>query len=225
MLYSFWHKNCPMKFMKFIISSLILFVAGSLFGQEKEFVLNKPRGSFISSVPVVKPSNTFPVTVFNGDTIPLVQLREVYISGTRVFRNDNQQQEYNRLVRNVKKAYPYAILASAKLKEISRELDAMPKERARKKFLAEQEKIMKDQFEGELKNLTVNQGRILMKLIDRETGKNTYTLVKELRGTFQAFMWQTVARIFGSTLKSEFDAKGEDRLIEDIIGLIESGEI
>ena len=84
---------------------------------------------------------------------------------------------------------------------------------------------MKAQFEEELKNLTVTQGQILIKLIDRQTDYTTYDVVKEMRGTFSAFMWQTMARLFGSTLKSEYDKAGEDKLIEDIIAQIESGEI
>jgi len=82
---------------------------------------------------------------------------------------------------------------------------------------------LKKEFEGQLKQLTVKQGRILIKLIDRETGKTSYDLVKQLRGSFSAWMWQGLAKLFGSDLKSEYDAKGEDRMIEVAIAQIENG--
>lgn len=81
------------------------------------------------------------------------------------------------------------------------------------------------EFEDDLKQLTITQGRILIKLVDRETGSTSYELVKELRGTFSAFFWQTLARLFGSNLKSVYDPYGEDRLIEEIIFLIDRGQL
>jgi len=85
------------------------------------------------------------------------------------------------------------------------------------------EENLKKEFTEDLKNLTITQGRILIKLIDRETGKSSYTLIKELRGSFSAFMWQSLASLFNSSLKVEYDAEGEDKPIEDAIRLIESG--
>ena len=95
----------------------------------------------------------------------------------------------------------------------------------RKEFINEAEKELRNQFEDELKGLTITQGRILIKLIDRETGETSYELVKELKGSFSAVLWQTVARIFGSNLKSEFDPEGEDKLINEIVMLIEAGQL
>ena len=85
------------------------------------------------------------------------------------------------------------------------------------------EKELLDEYEDDLKKLTITQGRILIKLVDRETGATSYELVKELRGSFSAFFWQAFARIFGSTLKAEYDPYGEDRLIEEIVLLIDNG--
>ena len=81
------------------------------------------------------------------------------------------------------------------------------------------------EFEEELRSLTITQGRLLIKLIDRETGHTSFELVRELRGSFPAFFWQTIARLFGSNLKTKFDPAGEDELIDQIILLIESGQI
>lgn len=80
-------------------------------------------------------------------------------------------------------------------------------------------------FEDDVKNLTITQGRILLKLIDRETGNTTYLILQDLKGNFSAVFWQTVARVFGSNLKSEYDPKGEDHLIEQIVQMIEAGQL
>ena len=84
---------------------------------------------------------------------------------------------------------------------------------------------LKREFEGDIRNMTLNQGRILIKLIDRETGNSSYGLVKELRGSFQAFFWQSLARVFSTNLKEKFNpyTNPEDKMIEDIIGSIEDG--
>lgn len=162
--------------------------------------------------------------IYEGDTIPWICLGSVNISAERTFKNKKQAQRWSKLKRDVKKVYPYAILASAKLKEYNRIMAGMP-EMQRKVYMKKAEEDLKKEFEDELKKLTITQGRILIKLIDRETGNTSYDLVKDLRGSFQAFMWQSVARLFGSNLKSEYDADGDDKMIEDIIHLVEAGEI
>ncbi|MBK7854737.1 MAG: DUF4294 domain-containing protein [Bacteroidetes bacterium] len=91
--------------------------------------------------------------------------------------------------------------------------------------MKKREDEMKARFDAELKKLTMTQGRILIKLIDRETGNTSYTLVKELRGNLSAFYWQGLAKLFGSNLKTEFDAQGEDAAIEQICRAIERGEL
>lgn len=124
---------------------------------------------------------------------------------------------------NVKVVYPYAILAAAKLKEYDKALAQIENEKLRKTFIKKCEKDLRTEFEDELKALTVSQGKILMKLIDRESGKTTYEVVKQMRGAFQAAMWQTVARIFGHNLKSGYDAQVEDIMIERAVKLVETG--
>ena len=92
-----------------------------------------------------------------------------------------------------------------------------------KERFGKKEKELRDQFEDELIHLTISQGKILIKLVDRETGNTTYQVIQELKGGFSAFLWQGVARLFGSNLKSEYDADEEDKMIEDIIVRIENG--
>ena len=163
------------------------------------------------------------MTIYEGDTIPFVTLPTIYCYGNRVFKNPRQKAAWDRLKYNVKNVYPYAILAAAKLKEYDRILSQMPEEQ-RSKYTKLAEKQLKDQFGKELENLTVNQGRLLIKLIDRETGKTTYSVVKEMRGSFSAFMWQSVAVMFGSNLKDEYEGQGSDKNIEAAIKLIEAGD-
>jgi len=162
--------------------------------------------------------------VENGDTLPYVWLPWVNVEAQMPFATKRKYVEWTRIRNNVKKVYPYAILAAAKLKEYDIILEKMPNERVRKAYLKMCDKELRNQFSSELKNLSVNQGRILMKLIDRETGKTTYTIVKELRGNFQAFMWQSLTVLFGNTMKQEYDPEGEDKLIELAIHQVEAGQ-
>ena len=163
--------------------------------------------------------------VIDGDTLLLSSIDEVYIFSPRKFKSRKDFRRYRRLIRNVKKAYPYAKLAKKKLNEVEANLVKLETEKARKAYIKQVEKEIRYEYEDELKKLTITQGRILIKLIDRETGETSYQLVKELRGSFSAFFWQAIARIFGSNLKTEFDAQGEDKLINEIVVLIENGQL
>ena len=162
--------------------------------------------------------------VLNGDTLPLIDLATVYVYTDYVFKNQRQYELWTRTKFNVKKVYPYAILAAAKLKEYDKALEKMPNENMKKAFLKVCEKDLRKEFEDELKELTVSQGKVLMKLIDRESGKTTYEVVKQLRGSFQACMWQTLARLFGHNMKTEYDANVEDIMIERAVKLVENGQ-
>jgi hypothetical protein len=179
-------------------------------------------------------SNTAPInlekkyrsTIFAGDTIAVVDLKTAVITGARVFKDADAEKKYRRLVRDVKKAYPYAKIAGQRIKEYN-EIIADKKNRERKKLMKEAERTLKVEFKKDLENLTVNQGKILMKLIDRETGNSSYDLVKEYRGRMTAFFWQSFAVIYDDDLnmKVRYDKEGDDRLIEEIIGMIDRQEI
>ncbi|HAN19683.1 MAG: hypothetical protein A2X13_14415 [Bacteroidetes bacterium GWC2_33_15] len=163
--------------------------------------------------------------VLDGDTIPNIRLKEIVIFPDMVFKNKQQARRYTKLMRDLKRVYPYARLAKDKLDEMEREYNKLKTDKERKKYAETVEKQLVDEFGAELKKLTVTQGRLLLKLIDRETGNTSYELLKELRGTFSAVFWQTIARLFGSDLKAEYNAEGDDILIERIVVLIEHGQI
>jgi hypothetical protein len=164
-------------------------------------------------------------TVVNGDTVLVMEIPEVNIYPGYMYKNRWDYWRYQRLVRNVKAAYPYAKLAGIKLSELDRELMKVESEKKRKELIKETEKKIRSDFEEDVKKLTITQGRILIKLIDRETGNTTYYVLQNIKGNISAVFWQAIARIFGSNLKSEYDPQGEDELIERIIMLIEAGQI
>lgn len=161
--------------------------------------------------------------ISGNDTIPLIELEEVRVYERQEFEYLYQKRRNRRLVRNVKIAYPYAKIAGERLLELDRRLAAIKGEKARKEIVDEAETVIMDEFEKEVRRLTITQGIILVKLIDRETGRTSYQVIRELKGRVTAFFWQGIARIFGNNLKAEYDPNGEDMLIEDIVRGIEAG--
>ncbi len=163
--------------------------------------------------------------VINGDTVMHIYFHEIIILPPRVFKSNRQRRHYTRLIRYVKKVYPYSLIIQHHLNLIESQLDTIHNPTERKHFIKKQEKILRNEFEGQLVKLTILQGRILLKLVDRQTGKTTYSLLKELKGSFSATFWQSIARIFGDDLKSEYKPDSDDAMIEEIIILIENGQI
>lgn len=131
-------------------------------------------------------------------------------------QDSNYQKKLQRLVYNVKKVLPYAKMASFRFQLMEQNLQVLPTERARKAYLKKTEKAIKEQFMDDLRNLTRSQGRILIKLIYRETGKTTYDLLQTYRGDFTAIYWQGLAKVFDANLKEEYNPV-EDWQIEQII--------
>ena len=166
-----------------------------------------------------------PLTVVNGDTIPYIRLPESEVFGYKIFKNNREERQYDRLVRNVRIVYPYAKLAGEMLNDYEEILMNTKSERERKQIMKDLEDELNREYGDELKKLTVTQGKILIKLIDRQTGESSFDLVKDLRGSFRAFFYQSFARIFGLNLKVKYDPEGEDKSIETIVRMIERGII
>lgn len=159
----------------------------------------------------------------NGDTMPHIQHYTCVIVADKVFKTNKEKIKWDKLKRDVKAAYPFAILAKMKLAEMDSQLVLITGEKERKEYNEKCEKELTSQFETDMRSLTNTQGKILFKLIDRETGSTTYQLIQQRRGSFSAFMWQSVAFVFGNNLKMEYDPAGEDKGIEDCVKLIELG--
>ncbi|MEI6174263.1 MAG: DUF4294 domain-containing protein [Bacteroidota bacterium] len=166
-----------------------------------------------------------PVKIIDGDTVALIDVRPVVIFPPIRIETRQDAKRYNKLIYNIKKVYPYAKLAGQRLKYYKTILDTIPTEKARKLFTKKAQKELEKQFGDEIKDLTYSQGKILIKLIYRETGNSTFDIVKELRGGFTAFIWQALAKIFGYDLKSNYDPGGSDQTIEQIVLMIEAGAI
>jgi hypothetical protein len=161
----------------------------------------------------------------NGITMPEVEIKEVTVYAHPLFPRKSDFRKYERLVFNLKKVYPYAIVVRNRLSRVDAEMKNIDNENDRKEYLKKVEKDVFAEYEGAVRDMTITQGRLLIKLIDRETQKTSYTLIKDYRGKVAAAFWQGIARIFGTNLKEEYDPYGEDALIESIILEIDSGNL
>jgi len=163
--------------------------------------------------------------IVDGDTVPVIYLDQVYVWGSKSFKNSVEARKWDRLVRNVKVAYPYAKLAGIKFEEYNRKIALVSSEKEKKRMMKQAEDELQAQFGSELKELTFTQGKILLKLIDRQTSNSSYDIVREFRGRFMAFFWQGIGKLFGYNLKTKYDPLKEDADIERIVLMIENGAI
>lgn len=164
--------------------------------------------------------------VYDGDTIPYFDLKPVVIKEKWALLTNAEIRKHQRLIRNVKKTLPYAKEAKRRLQALDKDLVGMnPKKRS--DYVKKVEQQLLDEFKEDLEGLTMSQGRVLLKLVDRETGNTSYALVSDLRGKFRASFYQTFARVFGFNLKARYDPKHnkDDALIEKIVRSIEMGKI
>ena len=154
--------------------------------------------------------------IVDGDTIFTSNIPEVEIFS---FKDKDERNKYYILKRRVLKVYPYALVAKEKLHGIQEGLDTIPKRRHKKRYTKEVAKWVKEEYAEKLKNLTMSEGKILVKLIYRETKTTSYEIVKSYRGSFNAFFWQIMAKLWNNNLKTEYDPVNvrEDMLIEHIL--------
>ena len=158
-----------------------------------------------------------------NDTVYDFEMRDIVVISQRKFKNRREAQQYSRFVEKVKKVYPYAARARelfAKYEPIYYQLD---KQSDRRKLMKKLEDELLYQHKDELMKWSISDGRLLLKLINRETERTPYNLIKEFRGDIRAIFWQGIARIFRNNLKSGYDPYGEDRELEQIVVLIELG--
>ena len=163
--------------------------------------------------------------ILDGDTVPLFWLPTVKIYGPIMFKSKVQAITFSRMVRYVKRVYPYARFIGKKVDEYNIYLNTIENAREREKEIDRIEKELRAQFEEELVKLTFTQGKILLKLIYRETSKTTFGLIQDYRGNLTAFFWQSLGKVFGYNLKVTYDPLGVDRDIENIVIMIENGTI
>jgi protein subunit release factor A len=167
------------------------------------------------------PNAYYYAVVVGNDTFPLLWLPGVTVYGQSRM-TPQQRAAYEKLRYNVTKVYPYAITASYVLQDVDAHLAALKTKKEKKAYIKSKENEMKSKFKDQLKNLTMTQGQILVKLINRQTGKDCYSLIKELRGGLNARVSQTAAFLFDNDLKTMYDPYGEDSQIEAIVQEIEA---
>lgn len=166
-----------------------------------------------------------PVCVYQGDTIPSLRMPVLYVFKPLNFKSEKKRREYNRLVRNVKKTLPIAKEVNRAIIETYEYLQTLHDEKARQKHLKLVEKSIKEQYTPVMKKLTFSQGKLLIKLVNRQTDSSSYELVKAFLGPFKAGFYQAFASLFGASLKKEYHPEDEDAMTERVVLLVESGQL
>ena len=163
-------------------------------------------------------------TIIDGDTVPTFEMMEVTIYGRRVYPTVRKQRKYDKLTRNVQKMYPISLEVKAILVETYLYLQTLPDDKAREEHLETVEKGVWDQYYPIMRRCTLAQGKILIKLIDRECNQTSYELIQAFIGGFKAKFYQAFAALFGASLKKEYDPEhnDEDAMIEELIWLMDN---
>jgi hypothetical protein len=158
-----------------------------------------------------------------NDSMEILTLNDIYVYPPPVFKNPAEEEKYRKLIRDVKKTLPYAKMIYATLIETYEYIMTLPTEKEREDHLKRMEKDLYDQYMPVLKKMTLSQGKLLIKLIDRECNQSSYDLIKAFLGPVRAGFWNIFAGIFGASLKTTWDPAGKDAAIERVVELVEMG--
>lgn len=190
---------------------------------------------FIFSLPVVAQQQAgdpdkekrylLPACIYKGDTIPCVTLPTVHIFKPMVFKNERHRREYDKLVRNVKRTLPLSKEIKKIMMETYEYIQTLPDEKSKERHIKLVEKGVREQYTPIMKKLSFSQGKLLIKLVDRECNQSSYELVRAFLGSFRAGFYQTFASLFGASLKKQYDPTGDDILIERIAVMVENGQL
>ena len=172
-------------------------------------------------VPTVRVGKTF----YEGDSIQLMEMNNVYVYPELTFKNRKQAESYMRLVRNVKAVLPIAKQARQMLIETTEYLETLPTKEEKDAHIKRVEEDIFKTYKPKMKKLSYSQGKLLIKLIDRECHSSSYDMIKAFMGPLRAGFWQVFAWGFGASLKKEYEPEGVDRLTERIVLMVEAGQI
>ena len=172
-------------------------------------------------VPMVRVSKVLE----GNDSIQYVEMNNIYVYGPIDFKDERQRKSYNRLVYNVKKVLPIAKEVNRAVLETYEYLQTLPDDKARKEHMKYVEKSLMAEYKPRMKKLTYSQGKLLIKLIYRETNSSSYELVQVFLGPTRAGFYQAFAWTFGASLMKEYDAEGTDRLTERVVRMVEAGQL
>ena len=164
-------------------------------------------------------------TIENGDTVYVEKIKPVYVfDRPKSWQQSREWRKYYRTVYNFAKTYPYALKACEIMKDADSTIaNSNFTKWEREKYIKAYEKRLFKEFEKPLKKLSINQGKMLLKLIDREAGMSSYQAIRNYKGGAAAGFWQGVAKLFGSDLKKKYDKEGEDRMLEDLVQMYHEG--
>jgi len=194
--------------MRKLLSSILLIVAAS-----------------ISLPAAAAMSDSVAMVVQGTDTFFLAFIREVYVYPPLVFKNKKQEKFYWKTVRDVKKTLPYAKMITKDMAYADKELAKLATDKERRQWWRKFEKQLYRKYETAFRNMYASQGRMLMKLMDRESNKTSYELIKQYRGKAAADFWQFIAKLFKNDLKEGYDGADKDRIVERVITLVEAGQL
>ena len=152
-------------------------------------------------------------------------MADVYVYPPMVFKNKQQERFYWKTVRDVKKTLPFAKELALEMQVADQQLALLADDKARRKWWRQYEKYLFRKYEDDLRHMTASQGQMLMKLMDRESDRTSYDIIKHYRGKASANFWQFVAKLFKNDLKEEYDASDKDRIVERVINLVEAGQL
>ena len=165
------------------------------------------------------------IRIEDGDTLYMAWLHDVWVYPPLKFKNKKQERFYWKTVRDVKKCLPYAKMIPADMAYADAELAKLPDDKSRRKWWKSYEKYLFKKYESDFRGMYASQGMMLMKLMDRETDRTSYELIKQYKGKASANWWQFVAKLFKNDLKEEYDAKDKDKIVERVINLVEAGQL
>ena len=163
--------------------------------------------------------------VNSNDTFYLARMQDIWVYPQMVFTSKKQERFYWKTVRDVKKTLPFAKELAIEMRVADQQLAMLPDDKARRKWWKQHEKYLFQKYENDFRRMTASQGQMLMKLMDRESDKTSYEIIKHYRGKASANFWQFVAKLFKNDLKEEYDANDKDRIVERVINLVEAGQL
>lgn len=172
-------------------------------------------------VPTVKVGRA----LVDGDSIQYMEMSNIYVYPEPTFKSKRQQQSYMRLVKNVKRVLPIAKEARQMLIETAEYLETLPNQKARDEHLRKVEAAIVREYKPKMKKLTFSQGKLLIKLVDRECHSTAYEAMQAFIGPFRSGLWQAFAWTFGASLKKGYDPEGVDRLTERVVLMVEAGQL
>lgn len=203
---------------------LLLFAFCAVASAQKRRVNPDNRQVDIDS-PTYQPMVRVGKALVDGDSIQYMELNNIYVYPPTTFTSEKQRQQYNRLVYNVKKVLPIAKECHAIIIETYEYLQTLPDKKARDEHLKLVEEDIKRTYTPRMKKLTYSQGKLLIKLVDRECNSTSYGLIQAILGPVKAGFYQAFAWLYGASLKKEYDPKGKDRLTERVVRMVESGQL